>query len=402
VPLSRKRTSSQVFVLLWRRWQVPLYVACFLFSLNAASAVVAVPWLARNQLGASESSVGVTGGLGVGIYMLGCLILSRYGNRLAPKRFVMLSQVIFCILWAAMGFVPSLWMLFALLILAGMAGSLFSGPMMGWVSAGNEGKWLNKRLGIFNLCWSVGAILGFFLGGRLYDIEYWLAFVLAACSSVCVVFIVATAKAPQYDRQPAGRRDGRPIENPDLPAYRGMCKIALFASAIGSGAVGAPLAILLGSMSLTAGVHGTISSTYAVAMAFVFFLLAGTTRWQYKRGFLWVCQVFAAAMVLSVGFCHAGWQIVACVGALGLVAAVMYKSNQFYSASGGREKSASMALHEATAASGVVLGSIGGGFLAEQIGIRSVYPVAAGCMILAVLAEAVAYSRYRIGRPSQE
>jgi len=90
------------------------------------------------------------------------------------------------------------------------------------------------------------------------------------------------------------------------------------------------------------------------------------------------------------------------VGALGLVAAVMYKSNQFYSASGGREKSASMALHEATAASGVVLGSIGGGFLAEQIGIRSVYPVAAGCMILAVLAEAVAYSRYRIGRPSQE
>jgi len=387
-----ERTSAQVFALLWKRWQVPLYVAGFLASLNAATVMTAAPWLARNQFSGSKSTIGLTGGLGVGTYVLGCLIVGRYGRSLEPKRFVMLSQIIACILWAAMGFVPRLWMLFALLVVQGLAGSLFWGPMMGWISTGHEGKRLNKRLGMFNLCWSVGAILGCFLGGRLYDVEHWLPFVICSCCAGVVFVFVVRVPAPKYRRQPAGPHVDQPIQNPDLLAYRLMSRIALFTSALGFGVVGAPLAILLGSMSLTAEAHGITGATYALARTFVFFLLVRTTRWHYKGGFLWACQIFAAAMIFAVGFCQAGWQVVVCVGAMGLAAAVMYKSSQFYWGSGGGRKSANLALHEAVAGIGVVTGSIGGGALAEWIGIRGIYPAAAGCMILAVLVETIVRS----------
>lgn len=367
-------------------------MASFLASLDVATVMTAAPWLVRNDFSGSKSAIGLTGGLGVGTYVLGCLIVGRYGRSLKPKRFVMLSQIIVCVLWASIGFVPRLWMLFALLIVQGLAGSLFWGPMMGWISMGYEGKRLNKRLGMFNLCWSVGGILGCFLGGYLYNVEHWLPFVICSCFAVAVVLFVVRVPAPKCRRQPTGPQVDQPIQNRDLLAYRLMSRIALFTSALGFGVVGAPLAILLGSMSLTAEVHGITGATYALARTFVFFLLVRTTRWHYKGGFLWACQVFAAAMIFAVGFCQVGWQVVVCVGAMGLSAAVMYKSSQFYWGSGGGGKSANLALHEAVAGIGVVTGSIGGGALAEWIGIRRVYPVAAGCMILAVLVETIVRS----------
>lgn len=391
--MGTKRTYVQVFVLLWKRWQVSLYVAGFLASLSAATVMTAAPWLVRNQLSGSKSAIGLTGGLGVGTYVLGCLIVGRYGRSLDPKRFVILSQIIACVLWTAIGFVPRLWMLFALLVIQGLAGSLFWGPMMGWVSTGHEGKRLNKSLGTFNLCWSVGAILGCFMGGYLYNVEYWLPFVICSCSTGAVFFFVVRVPAPKYRRQPgATQQADLPIQNPTLRTYRIMSRIALFTSTLGFGVAAAPLAILLGSMSLTAEVHGITGATYALARTFAFFLLVRTTRWHYKGGFLWACQIFAAAMIFAVGFCQAGWQVVVCVGAMGLSSAVMYKSSQFYWGSGGGQKSANLALHEAVAGIGVVTGSIGGGALAEWISIRRIYHVAAGCMILAVLVETIVRS----------
>ncbi len=44
---------------------------------------------------------------------------------------------------------------------------------MSWLSAGSEGGTLNKRLGIFNLSWSVAMIAGAYVGGLAYGVAYW-------------------------------------------------------------------------------------------------------------------------------------------------------------------------------------------------------------------------------------
>ena len=49
----------------------------------------------------------------------------------------------------------------------GAATAFYWPYLMGWVSIGYEGKQLSRRLGLYNISWSLAACLGPFLGGVL-------------------------------------------------------------------------------------------------------------------------------------------------------------------------------------------------------------------------------------------
>jgi len=368
----------------WRRSAAALYVAALLFSLQIGVVMTAVPWRVM-ALGGSESAVGLAGGLQMGVYAVGCILLGPFADRIGPKRLVMLATAGITLTTAAMTQAESVKALLTLVGINAVLTSMFWPPVMGWVSTGHEQAGLNRRLGTFNLCWSSGLIVGNFLGGLLFGVRPWLPF--AVGSTVMLTAFVSVASARKQRPQPVfGADSSQDLQGAEpLPLFRLMARIALFSGWIALGAMRYPFASFLkDDLAAGADVHGAIGAGISFALMTGFFLLGRTHRWHYNYGLFWLSQMLIVLMVALIFTCRTPWQAAGVSVAAALAMSVVYASNLYYGVSGGKRRAGSMAIHEILLATGFVTGSLGGGFVAEWLGPRRVFPLAAAAVLLGV------------------
>ena len=397
--LANIRTTREVLSLRWRRSAAALYAAVWVYSLLLGVAMIAMPWRIMS-LGGKEAAVGLVGAIQMGVYAVACVPLARVAERLGAKGMAMTASGCAALCIVCMVMAPSVTALLTLVGIQAVAMSMFWPPVMGWISAGHEEAGLNRRLGIFNCCWSSGVILGTFLGGVLFRLGPRVPFVVAASLSLVMLVLIASARRQRGGPVLRGASVG-PAQDLRLPLMRAMARIAVVGAWLAVGVVWYPFAIFL-KQCLAAGpqAHGTIGSAMNVAMMCGFLVMGRMHRWHYNRAFFWGSQAVTAGMLLLLALSRTAWQAGAVVAMMSLAIAVIYVSNLYYGVSGGKRRAASMALHETLLSVGFFIGSLGGGLIAQWYSPRAIFPIAAGAIAAGVVVQAFVffYCRAKRGR----
>lgn len=376
------------------------------------------PWRIMS-LGGGSMAVGAVGGLWMGGYVLCCLFLGPRAERFGVRRLVMLAAAASAVNVILMPMTSSVAVLLVLLALEGAIEGMMWPPITGWLSFGQEGHRLNRRLGMFAMSWSLGAFLGMWLGGLLWrphgDLYPYLAFVVASCASIGTFIMAASARKQHPSSMPAGTvetagtAETLEAEAKKVSIFHWMAVVGGVIAGMTSGVIRYPIVSLMKSMSLGPNIHGQIAAAVTIMMTCGLFLMGRTTRWHYKRAFFWISQIVMAAAVCALAFSRNGWElaIYSVIASLGI--AVLFASDLYYSLTGSTRRAASVAWREIRVAAGYAVGSFGGGaliglvgrFAGYQTSLRAVYPIMAGIIVAAVLAQAVIY--YRSSRnPTRE
>jgi MFS family permease len=370
-----------------------LYLGAFAFAFQDNAALTALPWLVM-KLGGGSIAVGSVGTLQLGMYMLFCLITgSRIGN-LSAKTLSRSVAFVTIFILAIMPMTPIIGLLLALIAIKGMVQSFFWPPIMGWVSAGMNGEGLNKRLGIFNLSWTSGAIAGCLAGGVLFSAAPWSAFIIPAIfSAITVAAFSFTAETKEdFSKKPTLADELNPLseeEEKRLSCFRLLSRIGLGVGWIAFGALRVPVASLLNELSMGAKLHSASAGGMMFIMMCFFYILSRWQRWHYRFLVVIFAQLLLAAILVGVGISKNPFILFSLICVSAISFAFIYSSHLFYSVSGGGQRRSGAAIHETLLAAGLSVGSLGAGALGEGFGsMRPVYLVIAGVIIITLLIQA--------------
>ena len=396
--MPRKRSLAATILLRWKYSPTVLYAAVFLFAMQGLTVWVVLP-LQILRLGGSKTAVGSIGGLWFATYVSACLLLGPRVDRIGVKSLVLVATATSATLVTLMAVESSVAGLLTLTLLLGAAMSMFWPPMMGWLSTGHEGARLNKRLGLFNLSWSLGSILAPWIAGGLMRISSKLAFAMAvACALSAGTLVAGTRKRRTYSLPTSAGGPALPAEDPAQKVFRWMSRIALFASWLAIGMLRFPLASRIKELSLDPeGIYAAAVGASSFVQMATFLVLGRTSRWHYKPVLPLLFQLISAGAILGVGLCSSTGPLIAlvAVGTVGL--SMSYSSHLYYGVSGTGRRSASMAVHEIILSAGFAIGSFFiGGLIGERFGMPNAYKITAALLAAAVTAQALIYL---LGRP---
>ncbi len=393
-----------------------LYAATFCQAFAGGTWLVAMPFIIK-RLGGSDFDAGLCVGLssaGYTVALVMCLLGQDWMKYFDAKRMVQLGSgtitatmagAYLAIIAANKGYCGNsvILVLIALATIQGFITVIFWPLLVGWLSTDHEGPELNRRLGIFNTCWSLAGVISPFIGGYLVKINSTLPLMISMIVAALSFASVSLVHKPQTHADTM--KIGRVTANGDgaeLLRWRFMWmgRIALLTSFLCTGLVRSQLGILfkfnLGFSESNYGVTITVMSAAILAALFT----AGKTHaWHYVLSIFLAAQ---AAILLGVLVILNGiglWHFFAAVGLVGGGQGFLYSSHLYYVLSGAQNRSGRMAIHEITLSIGFLTGSIVGGYLSDTFGRYAPYWFGLTAMAAGLIAQsAILFLR----RPKQE
>lgn len=353
--------------------------------------LTALPWLVI-AAGGKSSAVGLAGTVVTLTYLVSCLVAPRIGKVVGRQRLVIAACAPTLLILASMAASRSIPVLFLLVGLFGITAGMFWPALVGWLSAGQQGELLNRRLGRFNAAWSAGGIVGTLAAGPLLA-RPWLPFVVAIAIESITIALVASAPRPADDSPEVAEHVATAV-----PASKAMMRVAalVFAAAwLGMGVLRYPLVSAINALSLGPRTHSVIAAALSLTLTIVFYFLGRSNGWQRSPMVVIGAGIVAAAALGSIALCGRGWTM----GALVVIAtagmAVGAQADLYWRASKGSDRSASMAAHEVLASVVFAVGSWGGGWVGTSFGISWAFPAAAVLMAVALIAAGIVAVRVR-------
>jgi len=385
-------------------------LATFLRAIAEGLFTVALPFQAI-QLGAGPAQLGAVGSLSSGSYTAGCLMFARLIGRIPLRGGALIALIILSALALAIAYVPSLAFLYVLVVVTGVATSLFWPPVMTWLASHTGNRGMTREFGAFNLSWCAGFPIGLAVGGYMFETNPQLPYI-----AVCVVTLAAAAilwlftgsgktqlgRDSRSLKTNGGGGDALPVEDavepPNLTArartFLFMGWISMFSTYFVSGNFRYQLPKLTKSVGMGEGTFGALMFLVAAAQLVMFLILMHTERWHFKRGLLWSAQVVVALSALLVYF---SVQPLVLAGAFLLAGAgmgVTYFSSQYYGIRSPLGRGRRAAIHEALIGSGYLAGAFCGGQFARAYSLRAPY-LASVFVLLALLMVQIVLDRYR-------
>ncbi len=393
--------------MLWRRLVGPrqrLIQAAFLLDVALPAVGLAVQFSAIT-LGANPTILGLLGTLSAATYTLGCLISGRLSDRWGRRGAVLTSVALSAGCWVLMAQASAVWQLLMLVTIGGALMSLFWPAVMAWLSDLTAGgaPALRRVLGVFNVAWCSGMIVGIWLAGVLWDLMGPNTFYSIVAMAVVVAAVVATVptrrtRVPAADTPDQGPADaGTPPETQRLMA---VSRIGMF----GGWFARAVIFTMFPKLGTTLGYSGTTIGLIiglASVLTLVVFGAAGiTTHWQYRTWPLWLITPVATAGIALGAIVHSPTLFWVAFAMVGGSAGIGYVLSQFYGLHGpGDKRGASMGMHEAVLGAGMMFGPLLGGLVATWFELRAAFVLAAIVALLAGLAQIVTWRYMRPTSP---
>ncbi len=374
-----------------------IYVLPFLMNMATGLLVVSNPLVAINKLSASIFSLGAMGFLASGTYSLGCAFAGRLADRWGAKRMMALGCAVLLCIYPGIIMVRELWHLFVFIVVSPLAGALFWPALMMRVGKEERKEGLQARVGGFNMAWSAGIMVGPFLGGRLYTLDYHYAYYLA--SGLTLLTLIVILLSPGKGAAAAAVPERVP-EPPD-PSRRRFIYIGWTANFVAWFSISSAES-LFPKLALDLGVEpkalGALLACVGLGQFLMFAILRKTDRWHYRLSPLVLFQALGMGALLI--FFANRWVPLfgAAFLALGLCAGFCYFSSLYYSLHRQEEKGRTSGFHESILAAAISVGPLIGGTLARSHGLRAPYVV---CFIVFAvgIAGEVAMKTLRAGRP---
>ena len=362
--------------------------------MDACAAVVGlcVPLLA-NRMGATYDDLGFIGAIGAAVYAACCLVSGRLADRIGYRRMLVASSLGMVLIYVAYLSVERVLHLGLLAAATGIVLSFHWPTALAWLGQGADRQRLLRALGMFNVAWSLGFLIGPSAGGHLFSVDWRFPFAVAAAGCALVVagqLLVRVRRSPLADVAPAvaetTRQNGR---------FLPVAWVANFCSFYAAGTVRALFPKYASDLGLGAGLVGDLFALIGLAQVACFFLIARTDRWQFRLWPITTAQVLGVVGLLLLAFGRHPVPFALGLVCHGVLVGVTFTSSIFYSlhveGSAGRRAG----IHEAIVGSGFLLGPLAGGLVADHVGPSAPYIAASGVVILGLLLQVVLLKRER-------
>ena len=360
-----------------------LYLISFLLDASFGAAALCIPLLAM-RLGGTYDDLGAIGAVAAFLYCVGAIVLGRLSDRIGYRRSLIAAALASSLCVYSY---PASTRVVHLICLVGVARFALSGfwpPMQAWLGSGKDRRELLRTLGGFNICWSLGVMVGPLIGGRLYAIDESWPFTLAAAAAGLVFVLLLLVRV----KETAGSSRG--YETAPVASARRFLRVAWvanFATFFATGAVRSLFPKLASDLGILPTPLGQLMALIGVAQLGTFFIVSRTERWQFRLAPLVATQCLGIAGLLALAAGSSPQVFMLSMLAQGVLAGVTFTSSLFYSLYAGGPGGRRAGPHEAILGSGFLFGPILGGLAAEHMGPRAPYVLSAAVILLAIAVE---------------
>ena len=351
-----------------------IFPGAFLTALGEGMLNLGLVFFLRERYGASPSLIGWFVGFSVLVYILGCLGLRPFLDRLAPQILLPAAVAAMALFLLLLYLLPSLPLSFLFSALYRLALAFFWPPVMGWLSAGVEGDPLGRRQSRFNMSWSLGLVCSYALGGLASQrsvslpiiltagvFGFYLLFLLTCLAAFPVLRraegAVSPAAVPDAGAVPPpaiGAAEGTPLR---YPAWVGMS-----AAYVVSGMIAAVFPLFASDvLGISKGTVGALISARTLTQSLGFALLGALSFWQFRRRFMLIGQGYLAVLLVLMTQARTLGAFSVLFPLIGLAMAFSYSSGLFYGIAGSRRRAGRMAVHESLLNGGYITGATAGG-----------------------------------------
>lgn len=359
-----------------KTWFKLLIAAAFMMQFGAAAGTIGVPILAKKLFDTSLWGLAMIGMTGTLVYSIVCFVIGGLVKRLDHYRMMMVGTFFVAAAFFFAIFASAIWHLLLIYVVVGAAAAIFWPMLEAVLVYGANADEKNKRIGVFNISWSLADAFGAAIAGGLYLLWPRLPFILLI---VCLIAVfVMTLKAAgiakrQQAEEPQEEEKSAPNYLP-LEVRQSFANAAWTGNFVAHGITGilrsvfaAPAVDVFKMSPLGIGLAiGTFNALRTLTFAF----LRERNDWAYnKKVFAASHAILAAGMllILVAALLPTNQQAVALLFlALSLAAVgcgVIYYSSIYYSINLSRHVASHTRLHEAylgAGATGMVMGA--GGF----------------------------------------
>lgn len=329
-------------------------IAAFLADCSTYLLFTAVP-LKVIALGGSALVLGLLPAATAGVYVLAALAFGRLADRWSRTRMVRSGAAIMAASALATAFVEAIPGFFPVLALGALGRALFWPALQAELGSRGSARLLGRRMGCFNVSWSGGKMLGFFVAGHLTE-------AFSTTAPLALAFLLGlgiVALAPTPAREIAtGEAAAADRPAPSPPVRRRYRLSAWAANLVGYG-VAATLNYQFPKRLLALGFRegdvgnflGLIGLTQTLAFAF----LGWRHGWEYRRS--WILGSLAWGMISTAALALFTNRIgiLACAPGVGLALGVAYSASLYHSLHQEPVPGRNAGIHEALLGSGVLV-----------------------------------------------
>ena len=376
-----------------------IFPAAFLASTGIGMLVLGIIFFARDVCRASPAQIGCLSATWSLCYVFGCVFLRGVSGRLPPRKSIMGAMWCMSLSTTALSLSHSLPVAFVCYGAFGLCAAFFWPPMMGWLSMGMEGRDLGRAMGIFNICWSLGAILGPTLAGYLSEIDPSRPLTIsAAVFCVNAIWITigsltlnAVRGEAHHARTAAAFRVGRDGTLLRYPSWAGLFAAYLILGVVNNVfPLSAPDEFGIGKAAV-----GNLFLVRSVATTAMLAMMGHSVWWHFRGWQLAAGHALFALLMIWMARASSVSIAGMLLFAIGILLAHSYSNSLFHGVAGSRTRAPRMAVHEGLLSAGLVVGSACGGAVFEHWGVRAVYQGCAGVLAIVALAETIFFAVLR-------
>jgi len=339
------------------------------------------------DLHASAFLVGSMMGLGFCVpYVAACSFTGQMLSRIGARTAMVGGAALFAASAALCAVAGSPWVLLAATPLAGLGNGMFW-PSFQTCLKSPDADETRVRAGIFNVSWTIGILTGGALAGHAYHI---IGPRGALLTVGCIILVTAglirmRVESPQEDALGQETDGGTDAPGAHGPAFRYIAWIANFALWFAGAAAGTVFPRLARGLGYGDGAIGEILAVVWIGQVALFGILSTFVWWHYRKSPMVIGLVGCVAAMALFGRGAGPVAFVAAFFVLGASRGPTHAGSVHYSLTSGN-RDANMGYHEAVLGAGGVAGAVLGGLVADIVGIRAPFALAAAVAVAAFAA----------------
>lgn len=355
-----------------------LYPVVFLVAMAGGTSALGLIFFAKSVLGASPGQIGFLAAIWSTFYMCGCYSFRRL-PAILPSRYSILAAAFMSFVSIGLIFLlKSLFWSFVFYACCGLSVSLFWPVVMGWLSAGLEGRRLSRVIGWFNFSWSVGAIISPVVAGWLEDMGNSFAlragsltYLLAAGLSFAGILLVPALSEKQVvpARKPDPNSDRQSGTFLRYPAW-----FSAFTSFFLVGTIVTVIPLAAGAeLDISKKMVGILLLVRALTMSGALVGMGQTSWWHFRGRQMAIGALAGVFAAIILAFTRSTVTIGFMMVIVGVIIGQAYTNSVFHGISGVPDKSWRMAVHEMVINAGLILGTISGGLAYGAFGLTAAF-----------------------------
>jgi len=373
----------------------------YLMDFTTAASDILINLFAQN-LGAMPFQLGLLGfSWGIAFSSVS-LISGRLADRGPRKLFLIFGLSIYGTVMIGYSFSKSVRDLIMLYFLVGLGGALFWPVFVTFLHEEADPSETNRRMGFFNLGWTMGIISGSALGGYLMAFGPRFIFrLLGSLVFLTLIYLSLRLRSCPVKVTSGGEEDMR--KKVSLPDLRGrliflyvawIANFVLFFSGAATSSMFPKVARVEG---IPDGIIGVILSLVNVGQGIIFFILSRTSIWHYRMAPIFAFEGVSLVGTLLLGF--GGARLTYALGMLlqGLGRGMTYASSLLYVLSATESRGANAGIHEMLVGSAFTFGPLLAGLVAQKITLKAAFHLASIVILLGWIAQASIILRFRKG-----